>query len=413
MGEDTAADEGTADAVVPVGKDVVPAGKDATAGEDTAADEYTGHAVVTVGEDATAGAAGNASHKNASHTFRSLEYGLGLLRLFTVAQPERGISELARELNVSSPTAHRYAATCLELGYLEQVATRRYRLARASAQPGAALFGALALSRYARPILRELRAQTGRTAALAILDGDEVLYLRRLCGWRRGQYRLERGLGAGSRRPAAGAAAGIALRAVAVQREHWHEPGLGEPARLYRHGPAGATGTGDGQSMGPAGATGTRHAPSRDGGRAAGAERPADTVAAANGKRAPRGARTLAIAVLAPPGEPDGAIELAVPARAMSEAEMLAQLGEPLRAAGVRLQAALNGERVDATEWAACGERIGVGEWAAGGGRVDAGEDGGADRRVDAGEDGGAGGHTGAGEGAASGAPDPLVELPG
>jgi len=142
---------------------------------------------------------------------RSLVHGLGLLRLFDADHPVRGISELAELMHVSRPTAHRYASTCLELGYLEQAPLRRYRLSRSAAQIGLSMLGSLPLTRHAGPVLGRLREITGRTVALAVLDGDEVLYLQRLCGFERGQYRLERGLGAGSRRPAHATAAGRVL----------------------------------------------------------------------------------------------------------------------------------------------------------------------------------------------------------
>jgi DNA-binding IclR family transcriptional regulator len=142
---------------------------------------------------------------------RSLIYGLNLLTLFTVDQPVRGIAELADLMSVSRPTAHRYAATCLELGYLEPAPMRRYRLARRSAEPGIAMLDSLAITQPARPLLRALREQTGRTVSQAVLDGANALYLQRLCGFERGQYQLEKGLGGGSRRPARRTAAGKAL----------------------------------------------------------------------------------------------------------------------------------------------------------------------------------------------------------
>jgi DNA-binding IclR family transcriptional regulator len=224
-----------------------------------------------------------------THTFRSLEYGLDLLRQFTPEHPVRGIAELAAALNVSRPTAHRYASTCLELGYLEQAATRRYRLTRRCAEPGMAMLGSLALVRGARPILRELRRGTGRTVSLAVLDGpDRVLYLVRLCGFERGQYKLDRGLGAGSRLPAVDTAAGWALLNVGARSES----GL--------------------------------------------------TIVEA----APLDGRARGIAVSVPPGtegERTSAIEITVPAAAMGAAELIEQLGEELRAAGAALQGALDG----------------------------------------------------------------------
>jgi len=229
-----------------------------------------------------------------THRLRSLEYGLELLRQFTPEQPVRGIAELADGMNVSRPTAHRYASTCLDLGWLEQAQARQYRLTRRSAEPGMAMLGSLALIRAARPIVRELRQGTGRTVGLAVLDGDEVLYLQRLRGFAQGQYRLERGLGAGSRLEARETAAGRALLAELAENKDF---GL--------------------------------------------------TVDEQDARTGPRG---LALAVRGPAGSEDkgmAAIEIVVPAEAMSAAEMVAELGEPLRAAGEALQAALDGEQAE------------------------------------------------------------------
>jgi DNA-binding IclR family transcriptional regulator len=222
---------------------------------------------------------------------RSLIYGLSLLRQFTADEPVRGIAELAEALNVSRPTAHRYASTCLELGYLEQAPMRRYRLSPRATEPGLAMVDSLALARRARPILRELRQTTGRTVSLAILDGADVIYLLRLCGFACGQYELEQGLGAGSRRLARGTAAGTAL--VVSSGEETHRP----------------------QSV-------------RDGG----------LVILDGGLRAD--ARGLAVAVEAP-GERTSAIELTLPAAAISAAEAAVILGNPLRAAGTALRTML------------------------------------------------------------------------
>jgi DNA-binding IclR family transcriptional regulator len=145
---------------------------------------------------------------------RSLALGLRMLTLFTAEHTVRSISELADLMGVSRPTAHRYAVTCLELGYLEQAPLRRYRLARGAARLGMTMLESLTLMRHAEPVLNELRNASGRTASLALLDGGDVVYLQRLRGFERGQYELERGLGAGSRLRAESTAAGRALLAA-------------------------------------------------------------------------------------------------------------------------------------------------------------------------------------------------------
>jgi DNA-binding MarR family transcriptional regulator len=59
---------------------------------------------------------------------RSLLRGLSLLTCFT-EEDERGIVEVAEEIDMSPSTAHRYALTLLTLGLLERSPhTRKYRL---------------------------------------------------------------------------------------------------------------------------------------------------------------------------------------------------------------------------------------------------------------------------------------------
>lgn len=163
-------------------------------------------------------------------TSRSLTYGLGLLRLFSAEHPVRSISELAELMRVSRPTAHRYASTCLELGYLEQAPMRRYRLARHSAQIGLAMLGSVPLRQQALPVMRGLREASARTVSLAVLDGQDVLYLERLRGCGRGQYEIDRLLGAGTRAPATSTAAGVALLVEAA-------PHAAIEPHLLRQGP--------------------------------------------------------------------------------------------------------------------------------------------------------------------------------
>jgi len=241
----------------------------------------------------------SASASVGNRTSRSLVYGFTLLRQFTVEEPVRGIAELAEVLNVSRPTAHRYASTCLELGYLEQAPLRRYRLARCATEPGLAMLGSLALVRRARPILRELRQSTGCTVSLAILDGADVLYLQRLCGFAHGQYELERGLGTGSRRPAGSTAAGKALIAALGESEGKQPRGIDQLGLVLDDG----------------------------------------------GLR--REARGLAVAIVAQ-GEPTSAIEITVPRAHMSAEQLTGGLGEQLRQAAGALRAGTDSDSAHA-----------------------------------------------------------------
>lgn len=105
---------------------------------------------------------------------RSLERGLAILACFTPERPVLGIAELAERLGMSRPTTHRYVSTLASLGYLEQDASRKYRLALGTIDLGAAL-NAMGLCKHARPHLEELAQRSGNTAQIAVLDGPEIL----------------------------------------------------------------------------------------------------------------------------------------------------------------------------------------------------------------------------------------------
>lgn len=165
---------------------------------------------------------------------QSLERGLHMLRCFTVEQPVLGIAELAAQLHGARSTTHRYASTLVELGYLEQDASRRYQLAPRAADVGIAVVGAMPLHRHAQPLLQELRIATNYTVTLGMLDGHGVLHLDVLHGSRIGQYAVDLRLGVGTSAPLHCTAAGKAL--LAAFPEPQRKALIGE-LKLSKHGP--------------------------------------------------------------------------------------------------------------------------------------------------------------------------------
>jgi IclR family pca regulon transcriptional regulator len=152
----------------------------------------------------------------------SLVAGLAMLRCFTPEHPLRGVIEMSDELDLGRSTTCRYAVTLVELGYLEQSPSRKYRLSPSSANVGLRLLNSATIRRAAREHLRHLRDRTGRTVSLAVLDGPEVFYLDHWRGWRQGQHGIDVTLGPGTRRPAHCAAAGKVLLARLPEAEQ-HE----------------------------------------------------------------------------------------------------------------------------------------------------------------------------------------------
>jgi IclR family transcriptional regulator, pca regulon regulatory protein len=247
----------------------------------------------------------------------SLQAGLAILNCFSAQQPVLGIAKLADELNMSRSTTHRYASTLVALGYLEQDHARRYRLAPRVADIGMSVLDSMALRGKAREHLRELREQTGRTASLAVLDGDEVRYVDRLRGWRRGQHAVDLDLGAGARLPAPCTALGKVLLAY-----------LPEPAReqtisglkLTRRGPNSIT--------------------SKRALRAE-LERVREEGVALGDEEMGPGVRTIAAPVIGPDGEVVAAVGIPVPADAYSLEELRKALGPLVLAAAKRIAAEL------------------------------------------------------------------------
>jgi tripartite motif-containing protein 71 len=116
-------------------------------------------------------------------------------------------------LDLGRSTTHRYAATLVTPGFLEQGPSRKYRLSSHVSDVGLSMLDSLAVRRVAREHLRELRDQTGRTVSLGVLGGTEVAYVDRWQGPRQGQYAVDVGIGAGTRLPVHCTAAGKALLA--------------------------------------------------------------------------------------------------------------------------------------------------------------------------------------------------------
>jgi IclR family transcriptional regulator, pca regulon regulatory protein len=133
---------------------------------------------------------------------QSLERGLAILGCFTPRRPVLGIADIADELGMSRSTTHRYAITLVALGYLEQDASRKYRLTLAVTDLGMSAMSATGLREHAHPYLQELRERTGYTVSLAVLDGPEIVYVDRVRSFRREQRKIDLGLAVGAHLPA-------------------------------------------------------------------------------------------------------------------------------------------------------------------------------------------------------------------
>ncbi len=119
---------------------------------------------------------------------QSVELGLAIMRFFTPERPVLGIADIADELGMSRSTAHRYVITLVALGYLEQNASRKYRLGLRPTDIGMAALDSTGLrDASSRLYLEQLRRRTGCSVGLGVLDGAHVVYVDHLRNQRYGQ----------------------------------------------------------------------------------------------------------------------------------------------------------------------------------------------------------------------------------
>ena len=150
---------------------------------------------------------------------QSLERGLAILGCFTPKRPVLGIADIAAGLGMSRSTTHRYVITLVALGYLEQGASRKYRLGLRVTDLGMSALNSTGLREHAHPYLEELRQRTSYTTNLGVLDGTDVLYVDRVRSFRRGQGKIDLDLHTGSRLPAYCTAMGKLLLANLPESE--------------------------------------------------------------------------------------------------------------------------------------------------------------------------------------------------
>ena len=138
---------------------------------------------------------------------------MAILGCFTPKRPVLGIADIADELGMSRSTTHRYVITLVALGYLEQGASRKYRLGLRVTDLGMSALNSTGLREHAHPYLEELRQRSSYTTSLAVLDNTDILYVDRVHSYRRGQNKTDLDLHTGSRLPAHATAMGKLLLA--------------------------------------------------------------------------------------------------------------------------------------------------------------------------------------------------------
>jgi len=115
---------------------------------------------------------------NARDFVSSLARGLGVLRAFGEDSPEMTLSEVAAKTGLSRAGARRFLLTLYDLGYVSRQG-RLFRLTPKVLSLGYAYLSSMPISKNAQPFLEEATRLTSESCSLAVLDGEDVVYIAR------------------------------------------------------------------------------------------------------------------------------------------------------------------------------------------------------------------------------------------
>lgn len=111
-------------------------------------------------------------------TMGGLAKGLDVIRAFTREQPALTLSQVAATAGLTPAAARRCLHTLEELGYVTR-RDRSFLLRPKVLELGAAYLESMNIETVTGTLLEDLARQTGDSAALAVLDGAEIVYVAR------------------------------------------------------------------------------------------------------------------------------------------------------------------------------------------------------------------------------------------
>jgi IclR family pca regulon transcriptional regulator len=107
---------------------------------------------------------------------QSLERGLAVIRAFAGNSSGLTLSEVASATGLTRAAARRFLLTLAELGYV-RIEGRSFWLNARVLELGRAYLSGLTLAEVALPHLREFVADVKESSSLAVLDGDDIIYV--------------------------------------------------------------------------------------------------------------------------------------------------------------------------------------------------------------------------------------------
>ncbi|HHV45236.1 MAG TPA: IclR family transcriptional regulator [Firmicutes bacterium] len=109
---------------------------------------------------------------------KSLHKALQILKCFTTAQPELGVTEISQMLELQKSTVHNILSTFMAEGFVEQdPESKKYRLGMHILYLSNVVREGLGLRKVALPIMEKVKDFFGETVHLAIEEEGQVVYI--------------------------------------------------------------------------------------------------------------------------------------------------------------------------------------------------------------------------------------------
>lgn len=163
-------------------------------------------------------ATGEPEFEDSGDFVQSLARGLAVLNAFGRDPARLGLADIAARARLSRAAARRLVLTLQHLGYVRE-AGRGYTLGPRVLELGFGYLGSLAVTELARLPMETLAHEVQQSCSMAVLDGQEIVYVVRVPGPRL----MSVSLGVGARLPAYCASMGRVLVAGLgeAEREAW------------------------------------------------------------------------------------------------------------------------------------------------------------------------------------------------
>lgn len=111
----------------------------------------------------------------------SLSRGLSILEAVAECEEDVPLAALSKRVGLKKTSTWRLTHTLVQLGYLRQnPETRCFRLSPRVLAFGYAYFDGLDLKTLSTPFLNDLSRRLNETVNLAVLDGDQLVYIERI-----------------------------------------------------------------------------------------------------------------------------------------------------------------------------------------------------------------------------------------